>query len=147
MTLTGLLALRLAVAAPDAGPVAGAPPAPGEAARPAVAHRPGRSNAEARLQAWARELKLDAAQRAKVVLVLEEQQEALRRLARAPADPDVPRVVAIRAITSRTAERIRAVLNDEQRKQFGQPLPPDYAPGKGQPGVEDWLRNLRKNGI
>jgi hypothetical protein len=53
-------------------------------------------------------------------------------------------VAAIHAINDRTAARIRAVLNDEQKKLYGQPLPRDVGAGKGKPGVEDWQKALRR---
>jgi Mn-dependent DtxR family transcriptional regulator len=93
-----------------------------------------------------RGLKLDEAQQAEVRRALQAQREAMHRLMRAPADPAVPRVAAIHAIADRTAERIRAVLNDEQKKLYGQPLPQGFAAGEGKPGVEEWLNALRQKG-
>jgi hypothetical protein len=110
------------------------------------ASRPqGRSGPEDRLRRLVKGLKLDAAQEESVRRALEAEQEALLRLASAPADPDVPRVAAIHAITTHTAERIRAVLNDEQKKLFGQPLPRDI-PAQGKPDVRPWLDAMRAKG-
>jgi hypothetical protein len=117
-----------------------------ESARQQAPHRRGRSNAGDRLQVLVKGLKLDGAQQAEVRRALQAQREAIRRLTNAPADPEVPRVAAIHAITDRTAERIRAVLNDEQKKLYSQPLPHDFAAGEGKPGVEEWLNALRPKG-
>lgn len=161
-----LLPLVTAMAAPVAAEPAaespvGAPSSPGveisspaaqaparalESARQQALHRQGRPNAEDRLQGLVKGLKLDAAQRAEVRRALQAQREAIRRLTNAPADPEVPRVVAIHAITDRTTKRIRAVLNDEQKKLYSQPVPHDFAAGEGKPGLEEWLNALRPKG-
>ncbi len=159
-----LLPLVIAMAAPVAADPAalssvGASSSPGgeistpgaqapalEGARQQARHRQGRPSAEDRLQGLVKGLKLDAAQQAEVRRALEAQREAIRRLTSAPADPEVPRVAAIHAITDRTTERIRAVLNEEQKKLYSQPLPHDFAPGEGKPGVEEWLNALRPKG-
>ena len=117
-----------------------------KAARQQARHRQGRPSAEDRLQGLVKGLKLDAAQQAEVRRALEAQRDAIRRLTSAPADPEVPRVAAIHAITDRTTERIRAVLNEEQKKLYSQPLPHDFAAGEGKPGVEEWLNALRPKG-
>jgi Spy/CpxP family protein refolding chaperone len=128
-------------------PASQAPPSALESVRPQALRRRGRPNAEERrLQVMVKGLKLDAAQQAEVRRALQAQREAIRRLASAPADPEVPRVAAIRAISARTAERIRAVLNDEQKKLYGQPLPRDPSQGRDSADVEEWLNALRSTG-
>jgi hypothetical protein len=127
-------------------PAAQAPAPALESARQQAPHRHGRPSAEDRLQGLVKGLKLDAAQQAEVRRALQAQREAIIRLTSAPADPEVPRVAAIHAITDRTTERIRAVLNDEQKKLYSQPLPHDFAAGEGKPGVEEWLNALRPKG-
>lgn len=126
--------------------VAVAEPPPVQVTRPQAAHRHGRQGPEARFQALVRGLNLDAAQQEKVRQALQAQHEAIRRLSSAPADPGTSRAVAIHAITNRTMERIRAVLNDDQRKLYSQPMPRDYSPGRGKPGVEEWLSGMKRNG-
>jgi Tfp pilus assembly protein FimV len=156
-----LLPLVIAMAAPAVGSPAGVSsspsgsvstvaaqaeaPALGSARQRVVRHQ-GRANAEARWQELVKGLKLDAAQQAEVRRALQAEREAIRRLLSAPPDPEVPRVAAIHAISDRTAERIRAVLNDEQKKLYGQPLPHDVAAGEGKPGVEAWQKALREKG-
>jgi hypothetical protein len=108
--------------------------------------RRGRHGVEERVQLLVKGLKLDAAQEAWVRQALHDQQEAIRRLMSAPADPEVPRVAVLHAIGTRTTERIRAVLSDEQRKLYGQPLPRGLAVGEGKADVEEWLNALRPRG-
>jgi hypothetical protein len=111
------------------------------------AQRRTRANAEARLQALVKGLKLDAAQEAEVRRALRDRRDAIRRLANAPLGPDVSRVALIHAITDRTSERIRAVLDDEQKRLYGQALPRgDLAAVEGKPDVEQWLNALRQKG-
>ncbi len=122
-------------------PAQGPAPALGSA-RHRAPRRTGRPNAEARFQELVKALGLDAAQQAEVRRALQAQREEIRKV-NASADPRVPRVAAIHAIADRTVERIRAVLNDEQKKLYVRPLPPGYGPGEGKPGVEEWLNALR----
>lgn len=103
-----------------------------------------RSNAEDRL---VKGLKLDRAQEAEVRRALQSRREAIRRLLDAPVDADVSRVAAIQAITDRTSERIRAVLDDEQKRLYGHGLPrKELAAVEGHPDVEQWLNALRQKG-
>jgi cytidylate kinase len=139
MRATGMLMVVIAMAAL----VAPEPAAALERGRQQAPHRHRRTNAEDRLQGLVKGLKLDRAQQAEVRRALQAHREAIRRLTSEPADPEVSRVAAIHAITDRTTERIRTVLNDEQKKLYSQPLPHDFAAGEGKPGVEEWLNALR----
>ncbi len=159
-----LLPLGMAMVAPVAAEPAaqspvGASPSPGgetstptaqapalEAGSQQAPHRQGRSSLEDRLQKLVKGLKLDAGQQAGVRRALQAQREEIRKLMNAPADPEAPRVAALHAITDRTTERIRAVLNDEQKKLYTQPLPHGFSAGEGKPGVEEWLNALRAKG-
>jgi hypothetical protein len=147
----GVLLLALAMAAPvgaePGAPSNGTPPAQAlQLGRQGVGYRSGRPASEARLRFLAKGLKLDAAQQAAVRRALLAQREALHRLSSGPPDPGVSKVAAIQAINRRTADRIRAVLNDEQRKLYAQPLPQDYVPGEGKPGVAEWLTAMQRKG-
>jgi hypothetical protein len=122
-----------------------APATERKSARQQTLHRR-RPNAEDRLRGLVEGLKLDAAQQAEVRRTLQAQREAIHRVTSAPADPEVPRVAAIHAITDRTIKRIRAVLNDEQKKLYSQPLPRDVAAGEGNSAVEEWLNASRPMG-
>ncbi len=137
-----LLPLGIAWAVPAAAEPAAAPSVAGSPSP----HRRGRPSVEDRFQELVKALKLDAAQQAEVRRALRSQREAIRRLASAPADPEVPRVAAIHAIMDHTSERIRAVLSDEQKKVYSQPLPHDFSTGDGKPSVEEWQKALRQKG-
>jgi len=46
-----------------------------------------------------------------------------------------------RAIGDKTADQIRALLNEEQKKKYNQPRKPrDASAGAAQPNVEDWMK-------
>ncbi len=97
---------------------------------------------EERLQKLVKGLKLDPTQQTAVRYALEAQREEIRRMALSP-DPGGSRVDELRAINHRTAERIRAVLTDEQKKLFGQAMPIEAGSGEGKRSLEEWLEILR----
>jgi phosphatidylethanolamine-binding protein (PEBP) family uncharacterized protein len=53
------------------------------------------------------------------------------------------RVPATRAVEDRTADQIRAMLNDEQKKKYNPPKPPP-APDTRPPDVSAWMDATRK---
>ena len=67
---------------------------------------------------------------------------------RAWADPKLlpaERVPATRAIEERTGDRIRDLLNDEQKKKYNPPKPPaPPTPDSGAPNVEAWMLRTRQ---
>ena len=99
-----------------------------------------RSTLEERVRALTQALDLDAVQQSELRKVLESQRE---QVARIWADSSVApgyRIIATQAISDKTADRIRGLLNDEQRKRFNPPKPPhDAASGAARPNVEDWI--------
>ncbi len=93
---------------------------------------------EGRVRLLAKSLDLDARQQAQLRLLLESQREAISRVWGDPAIPADDRVGATRAILRRTEDRIRALLNEEQRKKYPAAAGPrDATPP---PDVEYWLR-------
>jgi Spy/CpxP family protein refolding chaperone len=85
-------------------------------------------------------LGLDAKQQSELKKVLEDQREQVTRLWNDPSVPAAYRVVGTQAITDKTADQIRALLNDEQRKLYNPPRPPrDAAAGSSRPSVEAWM--------
>jgi hypothetical protein len=76
-----------------------------------------------RLKVLAKALDLDAAQRAELREILEDQRQAVTKIWSDPALLSAERVPATRAVEERTAERIRAILNDEQKKRYNPPKP------------------------
>jgi hypothetical protein len=91
-----------------------------------------------RVKVLTRALDLDASQQAQLRRILESQRQ---RVLAAWSDPSVAparRVAATQAISAETTTRIRALLNDEQKRKFGperQAREPE-APG---PSVEAWM--------
>jgi hypothetical protein len=76
-----------------------------------------------RLKVLAKALDLDAGQRAELREILEDQRQAVTKIWSNPALLSAERVPATRAVEERTAERIRAILNDEQKKRYNPPKP------------------------
>jgi len=78
---------------------------------------------------------------AKLRLVLENQRQELLQVWREGAVPASDRVGATRTINSQTADRIRALLTEEQRKKY---KPPEqFHEGSAATGtrtVEDWMK-------
>jgi hypothetical protein len=85
-------------------------------------------------------LDLDAKQQSELRKVLLAQREETLK---AWADETVPaaaRVKATELIGQRTADRIRALLNEQQRARYNPPRPPHQAaPGSSRPTVDTWM--------
>ena len=114
--------------------------------RRSVRTQPAAANSlDKRTALYTKMLGLDAAQQAKLRQLLVEQREAVRR---AWADPKLlpaERVPATRAIEERTGDRIRDLLNDEQKKKYNPPKPPaPPTPDSGAPNVEAWMLRTRQ---
>jgi len=112
-----------------------ATPVPQETAR----RRKRASPLDRRVMLLARELGLDATQQAQVKKVLEGQREQVARVWNDRSIPAARRVSATQAIGDRTADRIRALLNDEQRKKYIKPRQRAAAVGTAGGDVESWM--------
>jgi hypothetical protein len=111
----GLLACAQAALAQAAGP--------SEAAREVAIRRYAARRAAAhghddRVKLLTKGLDLDAGQQAQLRRILALQQEELRQLRSDPAMQATDHVAATRAILERTGDRIRAILNPEQRRKY-----------------------------
>jgi Spy/CpxP family protein refolding chaperone len=111
-----------------------------------VAHRASRSPVVSRVALMARELDLDARQQAQVKAILEDQRAEVTRIWSDPSVSSAVRIAATQAIGDKTADRIRAALNDEQRKKYIKPRPHDA--GVGAPGsdVQKWMKTAQGQG-
>ena len=90
------------------------------------------------VKAFAGRLDLSEAQQIAVKRILEQREQETQRIRRATDDPD--RIGQLRALQFRTVERIRNVLNEEQKKKYdplGHHVPQQTSP---QPSVEDWMK-------
>jgi hypothetical protein len=94
---------------------------------------------EERVRLLARGLDLDAKQQAELRRLLESQRDQIKRVWADGSIPAEDHVGATRAILETTRERIRAMLNDEQRKKYPAARSP-RDPSPGQPDVEQWMR-------
>jgi hypothetical protein len=98
-----------------------------------------------RVMLLAKELRLDANQQAQVKKVLERQREEVARVWNDSSIPPARRVSATQAIGDRTADRIRALLSDDQRKKYIQPRQRDAAVGTAGGNVESWMNAGKRN--
>jgi hypothetical protein len=91
----------------------------------------------------ARHLNLDANQLAQVRRVLAIQRAQIRKVWSDPSIDADDRVGAVKAIQAKTIAQIRALLTEEQKQKYFQPLPAGSLPAERGPGVEDWMHALR----
>jgi hypothetical protein len=101
---------------PDAVAPSATPPAPG--ARPRVRSRQQGAGLDDRVQLLTAELGLDSKQQQDLRRLLEEQRAQVQRVWSESAVPSAQRVAATKAISDRTADGIREMLTDEQRKKY-----------------------------
>jgi hypothetical protein len=94
---------------------------------------------EERVRKLTQWLALDATQQSELRKVLEDQREQIRKVWDDASVPAAYRISATQAISDKTADQIRALLNEEQRKKFNPPRQPREAAGSVKPSVEDWM--------
>src|SRR5579862_7582442 len=92
---------------------------------------------EHRVAMLTKALELDARQQAELQGIFADQREAVRKIWNDRSLLPAERVPATRAVEDRTADQIRAILNDEQKKN-NQPKPPP-APDARPPDVSAWM--------
>ena len=107
-------------------------------------HQPRRQGSrptlDERVSKFARSLDLNEAQQDAVKKILEQQQQEILQIRRDPSAVGRVGIDRFRSLQERTVERIRAVLNEEQKKKYD-PLAPRRIPQTPeQPSVEDWLK-------
>jgi hypothetical protein len=103
------------------------------------AHRSRRSNIDARVNILAKNLDLSDAQQSAVKNILEQRQQETLRLRRDPSISGSVRIERFRALQDSTVERIRALLNDDQKKKYD-PLASRQIQSTPERSVEDWLK-------
>lgn len=143
-----LLVLALAVPGALPAPVRAEPAAVSEGA-PVRSNQPllprgRRSGLESRVVKLTRALRLDAGQQAAVRKVLQEQRQQVQRIWMDETVPAADRVAATRKVSMTTADRIRALLTEEQRKRYDPPPPADPNRAVGGAQVEEWMSGDRK---
>jgi hypothetical protein len=93
-----------------------------------------------RVKVVARNLDLTEAQQAAVKEILEQRQQETLRIRLDPAINGGARIERFRALQDTTVVRIRAILNEEQRKKYDPFAPRRIQPAPQQQSVEDWIK-------
>jgi protein CpxP len=141
----GLLLISMGVAsahaagAPDSDAAAG----PNAVSRPTPArhaqHRARRA-LDDRVATYTKELNLDAKQQSQLRALLLQQREQVLRVWNDTSLPAAQRVHATGVISDATADGIRAMLTEEQRKKYNPPRPPHESTAQpGAPSAADWI--------
>ena len=91
-----------------------------------------------RVDVLSKALQLDARQRTQLIAILESQRQEVSRIWSDPKLLPAERTPATHALQERTANQIRAILSDEQRKLYNPPKPEGAAPPAL--NVEEWMR-------
>ena len=99
-----------------------------------------RSGPGGRVATLTRALGLDARQQDALRTLLRDQRQQVQQIWNDESVSPADRVAATRKVSLRSADRIRAMLNEEQRKKYDPP--PQGDPGKtiGSARVEDWMK-------
>lgn len=106
------------------------------------AQRPKRQSLDDRVTLLAKELDLNEAQQLEVRKLLQAQRDQIVKLWDDTSIQPGRRVVATQAISDKTAEQIRALLNEEQKKKYIQPRKRDTQ-GATRPNVETWMNAVQ----
>lgn len=93
---------------------------------------------DGRVQLLARELELSPAQQGQVKKVLLAQRQQVAALWNDSSVPAALRISRTQAIGDRTADQIRALLNDSQREKYIKPRVRETAVGSAGANVESW---------
>lgn len=99
-----------------------------------------RPSLDDRIKVLAKSLDLNEAQQSAVKKILEQRQQETLRLRLDPSMNGEARIDRVRALQENTVARIRAVLNDEQKKRYDPLAVRRIQPAPDQRSVEDWLK-------
>ena len=109
----------------------------------AEAPKPGHSKAssiDSRVNIFAKNLDLSEAQKSSVKRILEERQQESLRIRQNSSISGADRIEQFRILQHSTVARIRAVLNEEQRKKYEPFATEKLKPTTPERSVEDWLK-------
>jgi ABC-type lipopolysaccharide export system ATPase subunit len=136
----GLLGMALVslMVVPGVPVVAQATSAGSPALQARSSHR--RLSIDDRVKVLARSLDLDQTQQAALKRILEQRQQETLRIRRDPSISGSTRIEQFRTLQDNTVLRIRAVLNEEQRKKYDPLATRRIQPAPQQRSVEDWLK-------
>jgi hypothetical protein len=111
---------------------------PAKPASPARGHVRAAGSLQHRVDVLAKALQLDARQRTQLLTILESQRQAVSNIWSDPKLLPAERTPATRALQERTADQIRAILSEQQKKLYNPPKPQGDAPPS--PNVADWMK-------
>ncbi len=120
-------------------PQQNATPTPPTPARPARSAQR-RPTLDDRVQAFAKTLDLTEPQQAAVKRILLQRQSETLRLRQDGSISGEERIGRLRALQDETVLRIRAVLNDEQKKKYDPLAVRERTPPENQKTLEEWLK-------
>jgi Spy/CpxP family protein refolding chaperone len=130
-----LLALTAVLLLTGSRPALAEPPAAAPGPLPAL---------DRRITLLAKELDLSEAQQVAMRKLLLEQREKVTRLWNESAIPAQDRIRATQLIGDQTADRIRDLLTEAQRKKYNQPRTKrPGTPGDQPRSVEEWMQSTR----
>ena len=135
------------VTPPQGEPAAQATAAPSQTeaekpAEPGIRHK-SVSPLDKRVALLAKELKLDASQQVRVKKILQDQQVQVSRLWSDMSMAPALRINATQTIGDRTADQIRALLNEEQRKKYIQEHKRTAKVGAPGADVQTWMTSSK----
>jgi hypothetical protein len=107
----------------------------------ATAHTAVAGTLDHRVAVLTKALALDERQQAELQRIFTNQREAVRKIWRDPALMAAERGPATRAVEDRTADQIRSILSDEQKKLYNPPKP--QTPASAPPDVAAWMETAR----
>ena len=139
LAMAALLPAIAAAAQPDADILGGSPGKHARAARSKAV-----APLERRVALLAAELQLTPEQQLHVRALLERQRQEVRQLW---SDNDMApalRIGRMQAVADQTADAIRGVLDDNQKKKYIQPRQRDVAVGTSGADLETWMAEARK---
>ena len=114
--------------------------ASGEPQARRASHQHSGHTLEDRVRILTQWLNLDAMQQTELRKVLQGQREQVKSLWSDTSVPAAYRISATQAISDKTGDQIRELLNEEQKKKFNPPRPPrDATAASARPNVEDWM--------
>jgi Spy/CpxP family protein refolding chaperone len=144
------LALPAAWAAAETGAAAqaGAAYEPAAAARPDTAARrgtrpPAGNRLDERVALLTKELDLDPGQQTQVRRILQAQRDQVQQAWNDPARSSADRIGVTQAISEQTADQIRALLREEQRKKYLAPKPTRAAGDHPEHGLDYWMDRMQ----
>lgn len=116
------------------------------ASRPASAVRAthGGQSLAGRVDMLAKALELDASQKLALQGILQSQREQVRKIWSDTSMAPAYRIASTMAVSDRTGDAIRAILNEEQKQKYNLARPPqEQVAGFARPDVAEWMGSMQ----